>query len=160
MDKSLNSSLPALSGYDRKTAEKIRLAYIRFINTYGFTKYPVSRLDIGLYIDEMELQLKRTFPTASKYQIEDMIYDTYLEAGENPLTHRPCYYIKPSCIQYAVFPLERFTATKDWLSISNRVKCFELVMRCVIYDFKKSKPFKTLLKTMVYYPRIIDTGIY
>ena len=160
MGESLNSSLPALSGYDRKTAEKIRLAYIRFINTYGFTKYPVSRLDVGLYIDEMEIQLKRTIPTANKHQIEDMIYDTYLEAGENLLTHRPCYYLKSSCIQYAVFPLERFTTTKDWLDITNRVKCFELVIRCVIYDFKKSESFKNLLKTMVYCPRIIDTGIY
>ena len=143
--------LPPLSGYNQNQAIKIRKAYLRYLNTYGFTSQRVSRLDFGLHINLLEKQLNRIFITSEKYALEDMIYEKYLEPKNGG------YYIKPICIGYGVVAIDMLKTTDQWLDIHNRVQCFELLIRCIMYDFKRSQEFKEYLSTILYRPRFFDS---
>lgn len=144
--------LPALTGYNQTLALKTRRAYIRYLNTFAFTEQPISRLDIGLHINLMEEQMHRIFTVSEKREIEDMIYDKYLEFKCS--TKLPgAYYIKSKYIYLGLYAIDMFKTTEQWLEIKNRVQCFELMIRCIIYDFKHSKEFKYYLGHILYRPR-------
>lgn len=142
----MGQQLPPLQGYNQQQAEKIRLAYIRFLNTATPAELRVSRLDFGVQINSLERQLKRRLLVDHKYDLEDMFYDKYLIPTEKE--NKVDYIIKENLVGLGFLAIEQMTTTAQWLGIKSRAQSYELLFRCLFYDFKRSDEVKAYLKTI------------